>query len=184
MDGWRCNTRRVFIDRARSPPFTFTTLTEPNLTYLTRSMSSNPTPQSAPAPAHAPAPSPQRTAHALSLSHPTSFWRSEAAHLSWALAPTSILQTDAGASHRWTWCGDGQISASWNLLGRHVAAGYGDAAALLWESPVTGRGRRVSYTELLEEVVILAGVLAELGVGKGDRVLVYSEFLSLEGGEG
>src|SRR5690606_4542614 len=56
---------------------------------------------------------------------------------------------------------------------RHVAAGRGDVTAVIYESPVTGTQRRISFGELLGEVARTAGMLADLGVGKGDRVVLY-----------
>jgi propionyl-CoA synthetase len=60
-----------------------------------------------------------------------------------------------------------------NALDRHVAGGRGEQAAIIYDSPVTGETRRISYREMLADVTALAGVLAELGVGKGDRVVIY-----------
>jgi propionyl-CoA synthetase len=45
--------------------------------------------------------------------------------------------------------------------------------AVVYDSPVTGTVRRITYAELLDEVSRLAGALRGLGVEKGDRVLVY-----------
>ena len=51
--------------------------------------------------------------------------------------------------------------------------GRGERVALIWDSPVTGQIRHFTYRELRDEVARLAGVLASLGVVKGDRVLIY-----------
>ncbi|KAI5287920.1 hypothetical protein KEM54_005625 [Ascosphaera aggregata] len=56
---------------------------------------------------------------------------------------------------------------------RHVIAGHGDNAAIIWESPVTGATETWSYQVVLHEVEVLAGVLREEGVKKGDLVLLY-----------
>ena len=68
---------------------------------------------------------------------------------------------------------DGQLNVSYNALDRHVEAGRGEQAALLYDSPVTGTRRILSYRSLRDEVALFAGVLAGLGVGKGDLVLIY-----------
>ena len=60
-----------------------------------------------------------------------------------------------------------------NAVDRHVAAGRADQAALIYDSPVSGAKRRITYAELKEEVATLAAVLQDLGVGKGDRVILY-----------
>jgi len=73
-----------------------------------------------------------------------------------------------------TWFPDGEISTSYNCVDRHVESGNGDATAIIWDSPVTGSKETYTYKQLLEEVEVLAGVLREEGVRKGDVVLVYS----------
>ena len=62
---------------------------------------------------------------------------------------------------------------TYNALDRHVDAGRGEQAALIYDSPVTGTRRTLSYRELRDQVAVFAGVLAGLGVGKGDRVVIY-----------
>ena len=57
-------------------------------------------------------------------------------------------------------------------------AGHGDYPAVIYDSPVTGVKRTYSYSDLLAEVETFAGVLREEGVGKGDVILIYSEFFS------
>lgn len=54
-----------------------------------------------------------------------------------------------------------------------MAAGRGDKVALIHDSPQTSTVRGVTYKEILDKVSRLAGALAELGVRKGDRVVIY-----------
>ncbi len=54
-----------------------------------------------------------------------------------------------------------------------MAAGRGDQIAILYDSPVAGAKKRISYSHLLDEVATLAAVLGDFGVAKGDRVIVY-----------
>ena len=44
---------------------------------------------------------------------------------------------------------------------------------MIYDSPITGQARTYSYNELLDEVASFAAVLADKGVGAGDRVIVY-----------
>ena len=114
-----------------------------------------------------------------SLNSPESFWLAQAEHLHWHKPPTRALQTStrklpSGISHStWTWFPGGEISTSYNCVDRWVEAGRGDQTAIVWDSPVTGKKEKWSYKQLLVEVEILAGVLREEGVKKGDAVLVY-----------
>jgi len=54
-----------------------------------------------------------------------------------------------------------------------VYAGNGMKTALIHDSPQTSLIRKVTYNELLEKTSVLAGALADLGVRKGDRVIIY-----------
>jgi len=117
-------------------------------------------------------------AHARSLSSPDSFWAQEASSLSWTTPPQTVLQTHAspdGEPPRWSWFPDGSLSASYNLVTRHVLDGRGDDLAVIWDSPVSGEKRRISYGELQTEMELAAEVLRNLGVKEGGRVLIYSE---------
>ncbi|MEI6361480.1 MAG: propionyl-CoA synthetase [Actinomycetes bacterium] len=99
------------------------------------------------------------------------FWLRESARVDWIQAPTSALDDSEAPIYRWF--PDGVLNTSANALDRHVAAGRGDRVAIHYDSPVTGTQRSITYAELLDEVARFAGVLSELGVGYGDRVLLY-----------
>ena len=71
------------------------------------------------------------------------------------------------------WFPGGELSLCYNAVDRHVDEGWGEQAALVWDSPITGSGAVMSYSQLQAEVARLAGLLARLGVGRGDRVLIY-----------
>jgi len=123
--------------------------------------------------------------HQLSLSDPSAFWSHQASLLHWHKKPskplhtsTTTCSTKSGASQRsssWTWFPDGKISTCYNCIDRHAAGAGACRPAVFYDSPVTGRKRTITYGELLDEVAILAAVLREEGVRKGDVVLVYSQ---------
>jgi len=71
------------------------------------------------------------------------------------------------------WFPDAELNTCANTLDRHVDAGRGSAPALIYDSPVTATKRTFSYSELLALTARFAGVLRDLGVCKGDRVLIY-----------
>ena len=102
---------------------------------------------------------------------PQAFWAEAAREISWIKAPEKIFDADAGVYGRWF--PDARVNACYNALDRHVEGGRGDQAAIYYDSPVTGTKRTISYRELLDETAALAAVLQDLGVAKGDRVLVY-----------
>ncbi len=106
-----------------------------------------------------------------SLDAPEDFWREQAREIDWFEFPTTILDRDANGA--WRWFRGGKLNTAWLALDRHVAAGRGDAVALIHDSPATGQATKFTYSELTDRVARVAGGLARLGVGEGDRVVVY-----------
>jgi propionyl-CoA synthetase len=106
-----------------------------------------------------------------SVADPEAFWLRAAEAIDWYVAPTRAL--DAAAPPFYRWFPDGELNVCHNAIDRHVEAGHGDRAALVYDSPVTGTQRTWTYAQLREEVAAFAGVLAGLGVERGDRVVIY-----------
>ncbi len=112
-----------------------------------------------------------RDAWERSIGSPNEFWGEAATGVSWYREPTVVLDESKAPLYRWF--SDGVMNTCYNALDRHVEAGRGQQRALIYDSPVTGAKRVYSYDELLDEVSRFAGVLASLGVRKGDRVVIY-----------
>jgi propionyl-CoA synthetase len=106
-----------------------------------------------------------------SLEAPDEFWAEAARAISWDTSPTRVLDDSRAPLYRWF--PDGTLNTCFNAVDRHIPAGRGDQAALIYDSPVTGTIARWTYRELQDEVSRLAGALAAIGVGKGDRVVIY-----------
>lgn len=106
-----------------------------------------------------------------SLTDAEAFWLAQSADIDWYSKPTRGLDRSNAPIYRWF--PDGELNTCYNMLDRHVAQGRGEQPALIWDSPVTGSTRQYTYSQLLDEVSTFAGGLARLGVGKGDRVLIY-----------
>jgi propionyl-CoA synthetase len=102
---------------------------------------------------------------------PQAFWAKAAEGIDWIRPPGKIFDETAGVYGRWF--PDATCNACFNAVDRHVAAGRAEQAALLYDSPVTGAKRRISYAELLDETQTLGAALTELGIVKGDRVVIY-----------
>ncbi len=109
--------------------------------------------------------------YARSLSDPEGFWGQKAALIDWFEPPAEVFARDGNGVGRWF--RGGRLNTAWLALDRHVEAGRGDQLALIWDSPATGTIRRFTFTELTDAVARCAGMLAGLGVGRGDRVIIY-----------
>jgi propionyl-CoA synthetase len=112
-----------------------------------------------------------RQAHARSLADPDGFWGEAAAVIDWDRPYDRVLDSSAAPFYRWF--PGGMLNTCYNAVDRHVDAGRGDQAALVYDSPVTGRVRRFTYRELRNEVAQCAGGLLSLGIEPGDRVVIY-----------
>ncbi|WP_433718956.1 propionyl-CoA synthetase [Actinoplanes sp. CA-051413] len=106
-----------------------------------------------------------RQAYERSLHDPEGFWRDAAEAIDWDSPPDRIFDS--------RWFPDARLNTCHNALDRHVTGGRGEQAALIHDSPVTGTLRTYTYRELRDEVALFAGALRRLGVGPGDRVVVY-----------
>ncbi|EIU7058824.1 propionyl-CoA synthetase [Vibrio vulnificus] len=102
---------------------------------------------------------------------PESFWQAQAKNIDWFEFPKTILANDANGIERWY--PDGLLNTSWLALDYHCEQGRGDKAALIYDSPVTETKQVYSYFEMRERVARIAGMLADQGVTKGDRVVIY-----------
>jgi propionyl-CoA synthetase len=106
-----------------------------------------------------------------SIDNPQRFWADAATAVTWTREPGRVLDDSNPPFYRWF--PDGQLNTCANALDRHVADGRAEQPALIYDSPVTGTQHTYSYAVLLERTARFAGVLSSLGVGKGDRVVIY-----------
>lgn len=108
-----------------------------------------------------------------SIETPDSFWAQEAERLHW-FRPFSAVKTlnSAGQNHSVRWFEDGELNVSFNCLDRHLST-HAEKPALIWEGDAPDQSRIITYRALHEDVCRLANVLKNLGVQKGDRVIIY-----------
>lgn len=107
---------------------------------------------------------------------PEGFWAEAAKDISWYKLWDKVLDPYSG--HYGSWFAGAECNTAYNCLDRHVEAGRGDQKALIYDSPVSGSQRTYTFTQLTDEVATLAAVLLDLGVGKGDRVIVYMPMIA------
>ena len=112
-----------------------------------------------------------RDLYKASLTDPAQFWAEAAREVTWTRPPQQILDDTRPPFYRWF--PDAELNSCANALDRHVDAGRGGQAALIYDSPVTATQRTITYAELLDATSRFAGALSELGVDKGDRVVIY-----------
>jgi propionyl-CoA synthetase len=105
------------------------------------------------------------------MADPAGFWAEAAEAIDWERRWDRVL--DDGDPPFYRWFAGGRLNTCWNALDRHVAGGRAEQTALIYDSPVTATKQSWSYRALRDEVARLAGALAAMGVGKGDRVLIY-----------
>ena len=99
------------------------------------------------------------------------FWARQARELlRWKTPFTQVL--DDSNPPFFKWFADGTLNASDNCLDRNIERGLGDKTAIIFEAD-GGEVTKVSYSALLVKTCQIANGLKNLGVVKGDRVIIY-----------
>ena len=106
-----------------------------------------------------------------SIENPEAFWGEQANNIKWYKKPSIILSKDENGFDRWF--EDGKLNICYLAVDKHVDAGYGEQTAIVYDSPVTQQRVNYSYNEVKRQVSRLAGGLRDLGVKKGDTVIIY-----------
>ncbi len=104
-------------------------------------------------------------------SNPEEFWAKAAQDVSWYKLWDKVFDPYMGEYGRWF--AGSECNTAYNCLDRHVEAGRGDQPAIIYDSPVTDTKETITYAQMLHKVATFAQVLADQGVSKGDRVIIY-----------
>ena len=99
------------------------------------------------------------------------FWAQAAESIVWDRPFTRVLDESHAPLYRWF--SGGELNTCYNAIDRHVQDGRGAQTAVIWESPMTGSQRILTFGMLQKEVARFAGALRSLGVDRGDRVVLY-----------
>jgi acetyl-CoA synthetase len=112
--------------------------------------------------------------YAESIDDPEGFWRREGARVDWIRPFSQVKDVDFTLGNvRINWFADGTLNVAANCIDRHLAA-RGDQTAIIWEpDDPNDAAKHITYTELHRSVCKMANVLKDLGVAKGDRVIIY-----------
>jgi len=106
-----------------------------------------------------------------SLKDPEGFWGEAAEEVHWYRRWERVLDDSKKPFYRWFQ--GGEVNTCYNALDIHIDNGRGEQTALIYDSPVTDTVRSFSFRELRDQVATFAGALANIGVAKGDRVIIY-----------
>ncbi len=109
-----------------------------------------------------------------SIDDPEAFWREHGQRIDWIKPYTKVKNTSfAPGNIDIRWFEDGTLNVSANCIDRHLAT-RGDQTAIIWEpDDPSDEAQHITYNQLHAEVSKFANVLKGLGIGKGDRVVLY-----------
>ena len=112
--------------------------------------------------------------YAASVADPDAFWGEHGQRIDWIQSYTKVKDTSFDFGNvSIKWFEDGTLNVSANCIDRHMSR-RANQTAIIWEpdDPATP-AKHITYAELLEETSRMANVLKSLGIGKGDRVVIY-----------
>ncbi|MEE9572855.1 MAG: acetate--CoA ligase, partial [Candidatus Neomarinimicrobiota bacterium] len=111
-----------------------------------------------------------------SINNPEEFWAEIAERITWTKKWDKVRSFDFVDTNIKFFEG-GKLNVAYNCLDRHVEAGHGEQAALIWEGNNPEEDKNFTYSELKDEVSKFANVLKSNGVEKGDRVCLYMQMI-------
>ena len=106
-----------------------------------------------------------------SIQDPEAFWAEAGAAIHWFKKWDKVLDNSRAPFYRWFT--GGQLNTCHNALDLHIEGGRADQTALIYDSQVTNQTKSFTYRELRDTVARFAGAVAQQGVAKGDRVVIY-----------
>jgi propionyl-CoA synthetase len=110
-----------------------------------------------------------------SIQQADAFWREQAALVEWFSEPTQVC--DYANPPFAKWFVGGKTNLCHNAVDRH-ARDRADQPAVVFVSTETGQEKTYNFRQLLTEVQCMAAILEEMGVKKGDRVLIYMPMIA------
>ncbi|MCZ0812866.1 MAG: acetate--CoA ligase [Pseudomonadota bacterium] len=112
--------------------------------------------------------------YAASINDPEAFWAEHGKRIDWMKPFTKVKNVDFNfGSVSIKWFEDGTLNVAANCVDRHLET-RGDQTAIIWEPDEPGdEARHITYRELHENVCKMANVFKNLGIKKGDRVVIY-----------
>ena len=112
--------------------------------------------------------------YAASLSDPDGFWKEQGGRVDWIKPFTQVSDVNFTLGQvKINWYADGQLNVAANCIDRHLET-RGDQTAIIWEPDSPDEGaQHISYRDLHAGTCKMANILKDLGVARGDRVIIY-----------
>ncbi|MCK5540585.1 MAG: AMP-binding protein, partial [Deltaproteobacteria bacterium] len=107
-----------------------------------------------------------------SMESPDEYWAAAAEDVQWVKKWDKVLD-DSRAPNFYSWFTGGELNTCYNAIDYHVENGRADQVAIIYDSPQTNTVKKITYSDLLEQVSRFAGVLVSQGLGKGDTAIIY-----------
>lgn len=106
------------------------------------------------------------------------FWDEMGKRITWIKPYTKIkdVSYDQKDLHV-KWYYDGTLNICYNCVDRHVEQGHGDQIAIIWEGNDPAKSKKITYKELLANVIKVANAFKKAGVKRGDRVTIYMSMI-------
>jgi len=110
--------------------------------------------------------------HEKAAQNPDHFWLEQAQRLTWATPPTKASETTFSPHPSVKWFTDGTLNASANCIDRHLPT-RAHQTALIWQGEDPTHTLRLTYQDLHDQTCLLANVLRNHGIERGDRVAIH-----------
>ena len=110
-----------------------------------------------------------------SINDPEGFWSEQALNIDWykPFTKDAIKKVNFSKDNlEIKWFYDGKLNVSYNCIDRHLKT-KSDNTAIIWEGDNPNESKNITYKELHTEVCLMANVLKQRGVKKGDRITIY-----------
>jgi len=107
-----------------------------------------------------------------SINDPEKFWSEHAKSLDWIDNFTKVKNASYDGDIEIKWFEDGELNVAVNCIDRHLAK-RANQTAIIWEGDNPEDSKEITYMQLYSEVCKLSNALKDMGVKKGDRVMIY-----------
>ena len=112
--------------------------------------------------------------YAASIADPDAFWQEQGTRVDWIKPFTAVKNVDYSFGNvDIKWYADGTLNVAANCVDRHLATRGNQTAIIFEPDNPKEAAQHISYNELSANVNRMANIFKDMGVGKGDRVVLY-----------